>query len=463
MADVWHYRMDGTVLGPVHFADLQGLAAIGRLQPTHEVRRHQDAHWQRVQDVAGLLPGGAAPLSDNTADDASEHDLDAMLSGPSAGMLEPVDVSDHDLEGLLAGAESTDTDDDLTSDLDAMLATNAGGDVGIGRASRQAGANRWYYRHLGQMLGPVDLDGLMDLCAAGKLTPADEIRLTHSSDWERADSIVGLFAYQPSPAHQPSTAIDDADEPAEWYYRREGENLGPVTFSALLQLVAEGVLAPADEIRQGKLGGWMEAVSMVGLFSRDQLIAAGYIAAPEEMAEAEPLATVLPELPPPPPRPPREKNDAPKGKRKGKDKGRRPEKSQHDAAMEDWAASVLSEPSQEEERPRRSTTPAAARATTTSKPTTETEETSAVAAETSAFDVAPTPATAAPSPFAAAARTTSPPPPPPPSKAAKAPKKLRSGPSISIPAGMGPILVKVGAQSARWRSSRVCGCWCSED
>src|SRR5271165_20745 len=53
----------------------------------------------------------------------------------------------------------------------------------------------------------------------------------------------------------------------EWYYRREGEQNGPISPAQLKQLVASGELGPADLVWREGLSGWAPATKVKGLFA----------------------------------------------------------------------------------------------------------------------------------------------------------------------------------------------------
>ncbi len=432
MSDAWHYRIDGEEFGPVRFADLEGLLAIGRLRPDYEIRRDGETHWltlQAVLDDAARVVSAAVPPQPDERGEFSVGDLEAMLGMedevPStlenAGAL---DADAADLESMLeqAAPPATSEPDVGALDLDSML-SNEPTSKGPGKQTpRPHRGNRFYYRLLNQELGPIDLEELMELAADGSINPGDEIRNEHSSEWERADAIVvGLFAEPAQTGTAGTVGSVGGDESADWFFQQQGEKRGPVTFEGLMELAASGQLAPTDEIRQGGLGAWLEAASMVGLFSQDQLVAAGLVespAAPPPAEVAQPAARGTSQSPPPPPPKPGDSRRKTGGKGRGSTK--------HSAEMEDWAAAVLSEPDPEgdQQRSERST----ARASV------------AAEAGSGATAQATAPVASTPSPSFAPSMASSAPPRPP---AFTPPKKKSSssgGMSLSLPSGLGDAL-----------------------
>jgi hypothetical protein len=378
MAELWYYRLLGEEFGPVSETALRDLVTEGTVGASDEVRRSGEEHWQR----AGALElGSGTAAADELADTT---DLDSLLAGPASsakggaasnrsaqtaadeldGMLAPsaprrrgrtLDEWHYRVSGQRFGPFDFDTlfehaasgqfsrydeirppgaDEwveaqtivglfsDEAVDLDAMLVDEQ--PLPASAAPKPASVRKqWYYRVLNQQLGPVDFEGLFDLVMEGHLRPDDDIRESDQTTWQRADSLVGLFpddlsepaevpADEPADVAQEELAQDSED--AEWYFKMDEQQLGPVTFERLMQLAHSGRLQPSDPIRLTKLGSWMEAGSMVGLF----------------------LEEAPPEEPAPKPKPASSVAERPTG----------------DA--DDWAAAVLSEPSAEPDPPRRS-------------------------------------------------------------------------------------------------------------
>lgn len=54
-------------------------------------------------------------------------------------------------------------------------------------------ASRWYYQSKGQQRGPVGFRQLAAWVREGRITPADLVRPQWSDEWQRAESVIGLF------------------------------------------------------------------------------------------------------------------------------------------------------------------------------------------------------------------------------------------------------------------------------
>ena len=65
--------------------------------------------------------------------------------------------------------------------------------AGPGAAPAAASAAMYYYNRQGQTLGPVPLDQLRELAAAGQLTPQDYVCVAGNQQWVAASTVAGIF------------------------------------------------------------------------------------------------------------------------------------------------------------------------------------------------------------------------------------------------------------------------------
>jgi hypothetical protein len=453
MTELWYYRLLGREFGPVSEAVLHALIADGTIGASAEVRRSRDSQWQR----ADQLDLAAASIA---AGDEATPDLDSLLaapaSHPSAESGRSGEVDDDDLNSMLsseaprrrrvqanewsyringqrfgpfdfdtlfehAAAGRFSRYDEIRApgsdewveaqtivglfadeevDLDTMLVDEP--PLPASAAPKPAPVKKqWHYRVLNQVLGPVDFEGLFDLVMEGNLRPDDDVRESGQTEWQRADSLVGLFpddiyevsAPEVTAATAAATQTNDAAEDADWYFKMDDQELGPVTFERLMQLAQGGRLQKTDPIRLTRLGSWMEAGSMVGLF-------------PEE-APPEPAPTI-----------------GKKGSTKAKDSSV-PERPTGDA--DDWAAAVLAEDEPEPPPRRHSPLPRSAEPAE-SRPAAAVAPPDPAPAAAAALSIATKMAASA-----SAQRATFTPPP-------KSSRKSSSGGGFSLPSGLGDTL-----------------------
>lgn len=188
----WYYRIRKEEFGPVADLQLAALLADGTLRPTDEVRADGEFKWRPASAALSFHASSAT-----AADEWSANDLDSMLAGGNA----PAEAGVDDLDQLLAGAE--DSADSL--DLDRMLAPSAATST-VSPGSRRTPAapvpaaapedesDMWFYKSLGQELGPVPYAEIENLARNGELSPKDYIRPGRNGAWQRAGRISGLFA-----------------------------------------------------------------------------------------------------------------------------------------------------------------------------------------------------------------------------------------------------------------------------
>lgn len=248
MSTRWHYRISGRDLGPVDFATLQQMANEERLFFNDEIRPEDSDEWVQAETVPGLFP-----------ESADVDDLDSMLSG---------------------------------------------GDT----ASAPAGPDACYCRTRSEELGPMSFAKLVSLARTGRLGRRDQVRIGAQSNWVEARSVQGLFedikqsAPEPgraaaaldgleivsdptprrprAPLTEPAPAIrmdddvvpvgagDAANELSEWHCRVLGQEIGPIPWSDLRELVETRQLGPNDRVRKGESVAWVPAATIDGLFPK---------------------------------------------------------------------------------------------------------------------------------------------------------------------------------------------------
>jgi TM2 domain-containing membrane protein YozV len=84
MAAEWYYAHDGDRRGPVSEAEIQSLAAAGRLRPDDLVWQAGMETWTQAARVPGLLPPAAAAAPPPLPNRRRPRDLDPGFGSPPA-------------------------------------------------------------------------------------------------------------------------------------------------------------------------------------------------------------------------------------------------------------------------------------------------------------------------------------------------------------------------------------------
>lgn len=141
-------------------------------------------------------------------------------------------------------------------------------------------ASQWYFRTAGEELGPITFRELVDLTRSGVVTETDLVRSSWMTDWQRAESVVGLFhmagrspeelaKFDPPPVPAPQPVVADVtaetDQRPGWMKRllqiggkrksrpAEIPILGPVPVGPATEIVADlNVAASSDAQTPGR-------------------------------------------------------------------------------------------------------------------------------------------------------------------------------------------------------------------
>lgn len=216
MALDWYYQLLGEETGPISFESLQDLARDGHLNADDEVRSSESG-WMKAAQVSDLF----APGTIHEPEEATDLDLDLLLSVSSSGPAR------------------------RSSNRQALEKA---------KADAARNAEEWFYKLLGQEVGPVSHDDIVEQIQLGSLQGEDLVRTGHDGDWRPLSSYAQfadkLALMRPKP---------------EWYCRILGQVLGPMMFDELQHMAESSSLNVDDEVRFGESGPWQRAQLTRGL------------------------------------------------------------------------------------------------------------------------------------------------------------------------------------------------------
>jgi hypothetical protein len=186
----WYYRIRNEEHGPVPDLGLAALLADGTLGPTDEVRMDGEFEWR---PASAALSFHAAQAS---TDSWSAGELDDLL-GEETPVIHARRRERNVAEGqeppadpMTAGADDLDS---LLGEEAPVIAPRAKPAAAPVVAEASPGEPAWYYKSLGQEIGPVPYSEITRLAQEGELHPNDFVRPGEAGAWQRAGRITGLF------------------------------------------------------------------------------------------------------------------------------------------------------------------------------------------------------------------------------------------------------------------------------
>jgi hypothetical protein len=147
----WYCEVMGEQTGPLSSAQLKELAASGFLTPDVAVRKGVEGKWVPASRVKGLFP------------EASRAPGDKKGASPPKSRPQSQPSPVRDLRAKPAASRSP------------------------------AAQIVWYYRAMGEEIGPLSSADLQELAKSGLLTPDTPIRAGAEGEWFPAGQVLGLF------------------------------------------------------------------------------------------------------------------------------------------------------------------------------------------------------------------------------------------------------------------------------
>ena len=236
MVQDWYYQLLGEETGPISFESLQDLVRDGHLNADDEVRS-SNSGWMRAADVPDLFAPGT--------------------------IAEPEEATDLDLDLLLS----------VSSSSPARRSSNRQG-LEQAKADAARNAEEWFYKLLGQEVGPCSHDDIVEQIQLGSLLGEDLVRVGRDGNWRTLSSY---------PQYTSQLAL--MKPKPEWYCRVLGQVLGPMLFDELQLMVESGSLHTDDEVRFGATGAWQRAEQTRGL----KFTAARAVKAPAKLSTHAPF------------------------------------------------------------------------------------------------------------------------------------------------------------------------------
>jgi hypothetical protein len=123
---------------------------------------------------------------------------------------------------------------------------------------------QWYYRNREGDVGPVSPAELKYLIKVGTIIASTLVRSGEQGLWLAAGSMAGLL----EPSSDAAKADESASESPEWHFNLKGQNKqGPVTWSALREMIVGGQLQPDELVWKPGMARWVPASQVRGLLA----------------------------------------------------------------------------------------------------------------------------------------------------------------------------------------------------
>lgn len=119
-------------------------------------------------------------------------------------------------------------------------------------------SNFYYYKSRGQSLGPFDLAQIQQRAKRAQINQRSEVS-TDGYSWQPAQNFPEIFAVStaaPPVAAQAVSVPVPAGEVADWFYMANGEQQGPVSESAIIDMVRLGNLTQSDHVWKDGMVDW---------------------------------------------------------------------------------------------------------------------------------------------------------------------------------------------------------------
>jgi len=343
MVDRWYYRVQGRQEGPCTFEELFQRVQSGEVSATDEVRNESSEQWVTVESIDGLLP------QPETLEDLSELAFTFEENSPrrpsgdegrpaEAASPDPADNAANQSTSLQEIADLSELSFEFVSEEPrpprqrvTPIASVAGASTDAIDASGDSNEDEreWFCQTLGQELGPMSFEELMQLAENGTLQADDMVRRKSDGNWKPAADVPELSAalatsapVEPSPQgsvtrprssfgknqflkdnaeaktaagppspqvavagnrgtassppaptaapssddEQSSENASDGDSPDHWYCRIDGVEHGPLAFEELQAMAKHGRLERWHGLKMSEKGDWIPAATIPELF-----------------------------------------------------------------------------------------------------------------------------------------------------------------------------------------------------
>jgi len=124
-----------------------------------------------------------------------------------------------------------------------------------GHGARKAGEEQWYVAVKGARYGPYSTERVLEMIKDGRLVSESLLWTQEMKGWRPLRRIKRFAS-----ALQQAEAGAGVEE--MWYYIRDGDRVGPLSFEQIIAAAQEGKLSAGDRVWSNRLDGWRDAGSI---------------------------------------------------------------------------------------------------------------------------------------------------------------------------------------------------------
>ncbi|MBS3763432.1 MAG: DUF4339 domain-containing protein, partial [Planctomycetes bacterium] len=247
--DAWYVSIKGQRYGPYKTEYVKELIQKGQITPKTSVWSKELGDWRTIRQVGRFQQTLKELEASKNIEEMwywmrkgkreGPYSLENLLKAVRKGKIK---ADDRIWSNKLDGWKDAASIPELSEALDEVPS-----------ASPAASGELWYYRHNGEVEGPLEFNELCQLVERKQVVAGDTVFNKNLGAWKDIRDVPEL---EKSIAAA-EAGLGKADEESEhWYFRMEGQERGPVTERYLAELLAKRKLGPDDKIQGPDSDQW---------------------------------------------------------------------------------------------------------------------------------------------------------------------------------------------------------------
>ncbi len=255
----WYCYKSGKIHGPYTPRQFRALIKKGHLGPKTRVREKSKGKWEllsAVDEFSDLVQKVAQHRSTTSSKPSREGEKNVwyyMRNGSRYGPLSSEKLLSAIKEGQVRPADRV-----WTRKLDNWKKVSEVPQ--LNKVAKQAEGHRegelWYYRHRGEVHGPISLYRLKELIEQAKIVAGDHVFNKKLGKWTDVRKVPKLREVIDAARRG---EVEAKDESSVWFYHKDGEERGPLMLRDLAKRFASGALGPDTKVYGPGSDKWRKA------------------------------------------------------------------------------------------------------------------------------------------------------------------------------------------------------------